>query len=58
MKRNALLAHPLTETEIGQLDDFLISDSVPEEAMDSNNRHFQITALRVRTKPDDAELRC
>jgi len=26
MKGNALLAYPLTETEIAQLDDFLISD--------------------------------
>jgi hypothetical protein len=29
MKGNALLAYPLTETEIAQLEDFLISDSVP-----------------------------
>lgn len=45
MKGNALLAHPLSEAEIGQLDDFLISDSVPEEAMDISMMDGFMTAL-------------
>jgi uncharacterized protein len=45
MKGNALLAYPLTETEIAQLEDFLISDSVPEEAMDISMMDGFITAL-------------
>jgi uncharacterized protein len=45
MKGNALLAYPLTETEIAQLDDFLISDSVPEEAMDLSMMDGFISAL-------------
>jgi len=45
MKGSALLAYPLTETEIAQLDDFLISDSVPEEAMDLSMMDGFITAL-------------
>ena len=45
MKGNVLLAYPLTETEIAQLDDFLISDSVPEEAMDVSMMDGFITAL-------------
>jgi uncharacterized protein len=45
MKGNALLAHPLSEAEIGQLDDFLISDSVPEETMDISMMDGFMTAL-------------
>jgi uncharacterized protein len=45
MKGNALLAYPLTETEIAQLEDFLISDSAPEEAMDLSMMDGFITAL-------------
>jgi uncharacterized protein len=45
MKGNALLAYPLTESEIAQLEDFLISDSVPEEAMDLSMMDGFITAL-------------
>jgi uncharacterized protein len=45
MKSNALLARPLTETEIGELDDFLIGDSVPGEAMDLSMMDGFITAL-------------
>jgi uncharacterized protein len=45
MKGNALLAYPLTETELAQLDDFLISDSVPEETMDLSMMDGFITAL-------------
>jgi hypothetical protein len=41
----ALLAYPLSEAEIDQLDDFLISDSVPEEAMDLSMMDGFITAL-------------
>jgi Uncharacterised protein family (UPF0149) len=51
-----LVAYPLTETEIGQLDDFLISDSVPEEAMDLSMMDGFITALASGPNPDDAEL--
>lgn len=45
MKGNTLLAEPLTEAEITLLDDFLISDSVPEEAMDLSMMDGFITAL-------------
>src|SRR5580658_2472662 len=45
MKDNALLKRPLTEAEIAQLEDFLISDSVPEEAMDLSMMDGFITAL-------------
>jgi uncharacterized protein len=45
MKGDVLLAQPLTEAEIEQLDDFLISDSVPEEAMDVSMMDGFITAL-------------
>ncbi len=45
MKGNALLASPLSEAEIDRLDDFLISDSVPEEAMDLSMMDGFITAL-------------
>src|SRR5271156_2184737 len=45
MKDNALLKHPLTEAEIAQLEDFLMSDSVPEEAMDISMMDGFITAL-------------
>jgi uncharacterized protein len=45
MKGNTLLAEPLTEAEITLLDDFLISDSVPEEAMDISMMDGFITAL-------------
>jgi uncharacterized protein len=45
MKGNALLAYPLSEAEIDRLDDFLISDSVPEEAMDLSMMDGFITGL-------------
>jgi uncharacterized protein len=45
MKANTLLADPLTEAEIELLDDFLISDSVPEEAMDLSMMDGFMTAL-------------
>src|ERR1700679_2201659 len=45
MKGDRVLAYPLTETEIAQLEDFLISDSVPEEAMDLSMMDGFITAL-------------
>ena len=45
MKGNALLAYPLTEAEIAPLEDFLIGDSVPEEAMDLSMTDGFITAL-------------
>jgi uncharacterized protein len=45
MKDNALLKRPLTEAEIVQLEDFLMSDSVPEEAMDISMMDGFITAL-------------
>jgi uncharacterized protein len=45
MKGNALLAYPLTEAEIAPLEDFLIRDSVPEEAMDLSMTDGFITAL-------------
>jgi uncharacterized protein len=45
MKDNALLKRPLTEAEIVQLEDFLMSDSVPEEAMDLSMMDGFITAL-------------
>jgi uncharacterized protein len=45
MEDNALLAQPLTEAEIEQLADFLISDAVPEEAMDVSMMDGFITAI-------------
>ena len=45
MKSDTLLAEPLTEAEIALLDDFLISDSVPEEAMDLSMMDGFMTAL-------------
>ena len=45
MKNDALLKHPSTEAEIAQLEDFLMSDSVPEEAMDISMMDGFITAL-------------
>jgi uncharacterized protein len=45
MKSSALLAHPLTETEIRQLDEFLSSDPAPEEAMDISVMDGFIAAL-------------
>jgi uncharacterized protein len=45
MKSSALLAHPLTETEIRQLDEFLSSDPAPEEAMDISMMDGFIAAL-------------
>lgn len=45
MKHDALLALPLTDDEIEQLEDFLISDSVPEEAMDVSMMDGFMTAL-------------
>jgi uncharacterized protein len=45
MKGDRLLAYPLTEAEIAQLEDFLLSDSVPEEAMDLSMMDGFITAL-------------
>jgi uncharacterized protein len=45
MKGNTLLVEPLTEAEIMLLDGFLISDSVPEEAMDLSMMNGFITAL-------------
>jgi len=45
MKQDALLALPLTDAEIEQLDDFLISDSAPEEAMDVSMMDGFMTAL-------------
>src|SRR6476469_6982209 len=45
MEEDALLAQPLTEAEIEQLDDFLISDSAPEEALDVSVMDGFITAL-------------
>jgi uncharacterized protein len=45
MKANTLLADPLTDSEIELLDDFLISDSVPEEAMDLSMMDGFMTAL-------------
>jgi uncharacterized protein len=45
MKGNALLTYPLSEAEIAQLDDFLASDSVPEEAMDLSMMDGFISAL-------------
>ena len=45
MQDDGLLAQPLTEEEIDQLDDFLSSDSAPEEAMDISMMDGFITAL-------------
>jgi uncharacterized protein len=45
MKHDALLALPLTDAEIEQLDDFLMSDSVSEEAMDVSMMDGFMTAL-------------
>lgn len=45
MKADGLFAQPLTEEEIDQLDNFLTSDSAPEEAMDISMMDCFITAL-------------
>src|SRR5271156_1036766 len=45
MKGNTSLVDPLTDAEIALLDDFLISDSVPEEAMDISMMDGFMTAL-------------
>lgn len=45
MNADALLVQPLTRAEIEQLNDFLSSDSVPEEAMDVSMADGFITAL-------------
>ncbi|MCI0152240.1 UPF0149 family protein [Paraburkholderia sediminicola] len=45
MKHAALLALPLTDAEIEQLDDFLMSDLVSEEAMDVSMMDGFMTAL-------------
>jgi uncharacterized protein len=45
MKDDGLFAQLLTEEEIDQLDDFLSSDSAPEEAMDISMMDGFITAL-------------
>jgi uncharacterized protein len=45
MKGNASLTHPLTDAEIAQLEDFLLSDTTPEEAMDFSMVDGFITAL-------------
>src|ERR1700730_11763679 len=45
MKDDGLFAHPLSEEEIDQLDDFLSSDSAPKEAMDISMMDGFITAL-------------
>jgi uncharacterized protein len=45
MKGDVLLEAPLTEAEIELLDDFLVSDAAPEEAMDASMMDGFITAL-------------
>jgi uncharacterized protein len=45
MKADGLFAQPLTDEEIDQLDNFLSSDSAPEEAMDISMMDGFITAL-------------
>ena len=45
MEDSASLTQPLTEVEIQQLDDFLGSDSAPEDAMDISMMDGFITAL-------------
>ena len=50
MKGSTSLADPLTESEIAVLDDFLISDSVPEEAMDFSMMDGFIAALASAPK--------
>ena len=45
MTDDALLARPLSEEEIEQLDDFLMSDAAPEDAMDVSMMNGFLTAL-------------
>jgi uncharacterized protein len=45
MKDQIVLTPPLNETEIGQLDDFLTSDSAPDAAMDVSMMDGFMTAL-------------
>jgi uncharacterized protein len=45
MRSKTSLTDPLTETELSQLDDFLMSDSAPENAMDLSMMDGFITAL-------------
>jgi hypothetical protein len=56
MKGTASLTHPLTDAEIAQLEDFLMSDSTPEEAMDFSMVDGFHHCPRFRSKPDDAKL--
>jgi len=45
MRDDALLARPLSEEEIEQLDDFLMSDAAPEDGMDVSMMNGFLTAL-------------
>src|SRR3954453_2941748 len=45
MKDNGLVAQPLTDAEIEQLDEFLVSESTPKGAMDISMMAGFITAL-------------
>lgn len=51
MNNDALLAQPLTETEIKQLDDFLIGDSAPNRAMNVSMMDGFMTALASAPNP-------